>query len=511
MYTKQEIILKSYREGMSHRQISRELHINRKTVKKYIEEYERLQQVSNLEESSKVFSPHLSGSPEYDLGKREKRRLTDDVMAAIEVHIASNRQKMEFGQRKQVLKKIDIYESLQEQGFDVGYTTVCNFIRKQSGKQTVKEAFIRQTYQLGSVCEFDWAEIKLEINGTMGRYYMAVFTSAYSNYRYALIYQRQDTLSFTESHVSFFLHIGGVYHQMTYDNMRVAVARFVGSHEKEPTRALLEMRGHYMFTHRFCNVYSGNEKGHVERSVEYIRRKAFGPKHAFSTLEQATEHLCKVVDRLNLTKQQLTGKSAIEMFEEERLLLYKSPSPMACSESIPLRVDKYATLCYGTNHYSVPDNLVESYVDVKVYGHKLEIFFQNKLLATHERSFGRHQWIISIEHYLTTLRRKPGALAWSVALVSSPYLKALYHKYFTESPRDFIDLLQFCIRFNIDQTRLEDTIESLVRLCAHQITTEKITAILGNKTIETPLPVNDNNEITIQSQKLLNQITAILN
>ncbi len=498
-------------DGKSQRQISRELQINRKTVKKYVEEYERLQRVSTPAENSKVFSSHFSTLPEYDSERREKRRLTRDVLAAIDVHIAANRAKIEFGQRKQVLKKIDIYESLQQQGFNVGYTTVCNYIRKQSGKRTIKEAFIRQTYQPGSVCEFDWAEIKLEIAGTMRRYYMAVFTSAYSNYRYALIYQRQDTLAFMESHVLFFSHIGGVYHQMTYDNMRVAVIRFLGSHDKEPTRALLEMRDHYMFTHRFCNIYSGNEKGHVERSVEYIRRKAFGPGSGFSSLGEATEHLCKVVDRLNGTKQQLTGKSAIEMFEEERLFLYKSPSPMACSESMPLRVDKYATICYGTNHYSVPDNLVESLVDVKIYGHKLEIFSQNRLLATHERSFSRRQWIISIEHYLTTFSRKPGALASSVALVSSPYLKALYDKYFTESPRDFIELLQFCIHFNVEQSRLEATVEGLVRLCGHRITTGKITAILGNKTTESLLPVSDNSEITVQSKKLLDQITAILN
>lgn len=40
MYTKQEIIIRSYREGKSQRCISRELVVSRKTVKKYISEYE---------------------------------------------------------------------------------------------------------------------------------------------------------------------------------------------------------------------------------------------------------------------------------------------------------------------------------------------------------------------------------------------------------------------------------------------------------------------------------------
>ncbi len=87
-----------------------------------------------------------------------------------------------------------------------------------------------------------------------------------------------------ESHVKFFSYTGGVYHEMVYDNMRVAVSKFVGKHEKEPTRALLDLRGHYRFNHRFCNVYRDNEKGHVERSVEYVRRKAFGLKMKFDSL-----------------------------------------------------------------------------------------------------------------------------------------------------------------------------------------------------------------------------------
>lgn len=112
---------------------------------------------------------------------------------------------------------------------------------------------------------------------------------------------------------------------------------------------------------------------------------------------------------------------------------------------------------------------------------------------------------------MTTFKRKPGALASSVALVSRPYLKELYDRFFTESPRDFVDLLQFCVRFKIEQTKLENTVEQLVRLCTHQITTEKITAILGNKTDVAPLPEEKNNEITIHSKKLLTEITAILN
>lgn len=511
MYTKQEIILSSYREGKSQRQISRDLQINRKTVKRYVEEYEKLQQVNNQSSAMPELSACMTSPPSYASRIGAKRKLTQEVSAAIDIHLSDNNLKTGSGLRKQVLKKIDILESLHLQGFEVGYTTVCNYIRIKTKKQSIKEAYIRQVYQPGSVCEFDWGEVKLEINGELNRYYLAVFTSAYSNYRYSLLFQRQDTLAFMESHVSFFSHIDGVFHKMTYDNMRVAVSRFVGLHEKEPTRALLEMRGHYLFTHRFCNIYSGNEKGHVERSVEYVRRKAFAPKYSFSTIEQAQDHLHQTVDRLNQTKQQLTGMTADELFKHEQVHLYKTSSALAFSESTPCRVDKYATICFGTNHYSVPDNLVESVVDVKVYSLKLEIFFRNTLVATHERNFGRQQWLISIEHYLATFKRKPGALNSSVALVSSPYLKELYDDFFAATPRDFIDLLQFCVRFNVAQVKLEETVKLLISLCIHNITTEKITAILGNKTVETSCLVVDKSETAAQSKNLLKELTAIMN
>ena len=126
-----------------------------------------------------------------------------------------------------------------------------------------QEAFIRQGYAEGSTCEFDWAEVKLNLDGKYRRYYLAVFTSAFSNYRYALLFERQDSLAFKEAHICFFEHVGGVYQQMVYDNMRVAIARFVGKNEKIPTEGLLQLSRWYRYQWRFCNTAKGNEKGHV--------------------------------------------------------------------------------------------------------------------------------------------------------------------------------------------------------------------------------------------------------
>lgn len=70
--------------------------------------------------------------------------------------------------------------------------------------------------------------------------------------------------------------MNGVPHRMVYDNMRVAIRSFVCG--KHPTDALLRMERAYAFTHRFCNIRSGNEKGHVERSVEIVRARCSAPR-----------------------------------------------------------------------------------------------------------------------------------------------------------------------------------------------------------------------------------------
>jgi len=46
---------------------------------------------------------------------------------------------------------------------------------------------------------------------------------------------------------------------MVYDNMKVAVKKFVGPTEEEATEALKKISIYYGFNYRFCNTYSGND------------------------------------------------------------------------------------------------------------------------------------------------------------------------------------------------------------------------------------------------------------
>jgi transposase len=508
MYTKQEIIIRSYRQGQSQRQIAKELHVSRRTVKKYIEAYEEAIVASDNQETA--HATYLSHTPSYTSGTRSKVKLTAEVQQVIDGFLEQNKLKLQQGLRKQLLKKRDILEVLQKEGYDVGYTTVCNYIRNKGQNQTAKEAFIRQVYEPGAVCEFDWGEIKLNLSGKLTRLQLAVFTSAYGNYRYAFIYNRQNTLSFMESHVRFFEQVGGVHAEMVYDNMRVAVAKFIGSHEKEPTRALLELRGHYQFQHRFCNAYRGNEKGHVERSVEYVRRKAFALRDDFTDIKDAQGHLNATLNKLNNQKQTSSGKTANEMLLIEKSHLLGLPAaPLVCSEQEQLRVDKYSTISFGTNRYSVPDHLVGEFVEVNILSDQLDIYHQNKRVATHERCYLAHEFVIEIEHYLATFKKKPGALPGSLALASNMYLKTLYTNHFSGEPRAFIDLLFYCREQKVSEEKLDESMHRLLDVKYGHLTVEKLRALLGNQT--DPRPINTDDSICVKAKQQLLDITKLMN
>jgi len=512
MDTKQEIIRRYFRENDSERKIARDLQINRKTVKKYLREYLKAKEQSEAEGTQERLQDYSSSPPVYDTSSRRRRKLTDEIASIICEELKENERKKREGLRKHIKRKIDIYEYLLSLGYKIGYTTVCNYIREH--EISVREAFIRQAYLPAEECEFDWAETKLKIGGEQKRLYLAVFTSSYSNYRYSNLYSRQDTLAFMESHNEFFAYAGGVYHEMVYDNMRVAIAEFVGRNEKQPTNALMSLSGWYQFRWRFCNVRRGNEKGHVERSVEFIRRKAFSHIDSFDSLEQAREHLRATVEKINNQCSDTSGKSPVQLLDEERTHLWKYPGEMECYLTACVKIDKYATFSYGTNRYSVPDYLVGQMVDIKIYANRLKVYYNNTHLCTHERSYGTYKWQIDIEHYLNTLSRKPGALHGSVALEQSPpEIRALYNNYFKNQPRGFIDILLYCKNNQIPHKRLVETVNKISVLCAGDVSVDKVIALLGNQPSEMISPEvqpEKKDEVEAHSMQQLQEITRLV-
>lgn len=512
MSTKQKIILHKYRDGYSERRIARELRINRETVRRYLAEYSRAREkLTDGSEPDEVLIEEIVKTPKYDSSNRSNKKFIDAISQEVDRLLEANEEKRSRGLHKQVMKKIDILEHLQELGYDIGYTTVCNQISKKLINR--KEAFIRQIYNPGNICEFDWGEVKLEIGGKWQRLYMAVFTPAFSNYRYTVLFHRQDTAAFLQAHVLFFEHIGGVFHTMVYDNMRVAIRRFVGPSEKEPTEALLKLSAYYQFHFRFCNVASGNEKGHVERSVEFVRRKAFSNKDRFLTLEASNAWLAGTCNRLNTRfNRDNQGKRCIDMLEVEKKQLAPVPPGFDCGQMEQCKVDKYSVITYATNRYSVPDHLVGKMVDVKVYPEELHCYHENLKVCRHERQYTRQGWHINLDHYLYTLKRKPGALSGSQALASAPEkVKHIFSQYFKDTPKDFVELLIFLQEHGYEFDKVIEAINRLKQISAHDISLDKIKALCMQKNDVYAPVLNNDDQILQQSRAQLEELSLLLN
>ena len=503
---KQKIIIAYHNKNKSQRIISRELGLNRRTVARYIKDYDqkRAKLMATADDTQKeALTADIIQEPGYDTSSRKKVKLTRELLARIQFYLQENENKKKTGKHKQQRKKIDIFEALQEEGFNIGYTTICNTIRNI--QQEAREAYIRQEYAPGEVCEFDWGEVKLTIAGKSRICQMAVFSPTFGDYRHGELYANQKTESFLDSHVSFFAKIGGVYQEMVYDNARVMVAKFVGHSQKEPTEALLKLSLYYGFRFRFTNTYQAHEKGHVERSVEYLRRKIFSKRDTFATFAEARAYFQRELSRLN-QKCRNNQVSAQQMLEKEKDALLVLPPRYDTARITETRVDRYSTISLDGNHYSVPDHLVGEFVLVKIYPDKILGYHNQEKIATHQRCCGRDNWQLDINHYLKTLNFKPGALKRSSAFSQiKPELKAIYHKYYQRQERQFIELLELVAIHSLP--KVSQTITMLERIPT-TATTEKIRLILEKK--DEPAPILAPSAITRQAKQTVSDYSKLL-
>lgn len=492
-----EILRLYFIEGKHKKQIARELHISKNTVKTYVEDF-----LTNKKEliasgvSKYELIENMTEKPKYDSSNRKPIVMTDEVKELIRKYISENELKRNTGKAKMCMTAQDMYEALIEKGFCLSYSSVAQYVQKYKENEYHYEAFIKQQYDYGDICEFDWGEVKLVIGGIECKFRMAVFTMAKSNFRFAFLYNNENTQSFVDSHIKFFELIGGVPKCMVYDNMKVAVAKFVGRTEKEATIALKQMSVYYGFNYRFCNIRSGNEKGHVENSVDFIRRKAFSSLSTFDTFEDALKRLSERLEKYNNIKTKyLNNQSPADLLNiEKNYLINLMPTYPNCI-NVTLRVDKLSTISYLQNRYSVPDYLVLKSVDVKIFIDKLEIFYNNNLVATHTRLYGNQEWSLDIMHYTKTLSRKPGALKGSVAFEQmNTTLKDIYQKYFKEQPKAFIELLEVVQKYDIKS--IKSTINILTQKSI-EVNTENIKMILNRKKDE---PINNKEKSELQKE-----------
>lgn len=161
MDQKEQILHYHRVDGLSLREISRRVGLNRKTVTRYIRDYE----ASIRENPEEGLDICLASKPKYPVRNVECTRMTEPVCAEIEYWLQENAKRRQTGMRKQCLKKQDIHRVLIEKGFNISYSSVCKYIQRRKAEKSrkPKDVFVKQYYEPGRECEFDWGEVKLRI------------------------------------------------------------------------------------------------------------------------------------------------------------------------------------------------------------------------------------------------------------------------------------------------------------------------------------------------------------
>jgi hypothetical protein len=132
-------------------------------------------------------------------------------------------------------------------------------------------------------------------------------------------------------------------------------------------------------------------------------------------------------------------------------------------------VDKYQTIAFDGNRYSVPRPFAFQMVTVKGFVDRVVVVADGRTIATHARSLKRGTLALDPIHYLATLEHKPGALDhtpvyrdWELPACFAAFRAALEAHHGAESgARRFVRVLQLLSEHPLDR------VQRAVDACQH--------------------------------------------
>jgi len=194
------------------------------------------------------------------------------------------------------------------------------------------------------------------------------------------------------------------------------VKKILRGHQREETARFIGFRSHWGFESEFCTPGEGHEKGGVECENGQFRRNYLAPVPSVQHLEELNllllAGLGEEQSRVIAGRAQTIG--AAMLAEQEHLLALAGEGFDLASLHFP-HINGSGCAKVLTNFYSAPLP-VGTCVHVKAYSAYVEIWYQAKCVARHERCYERHKKVLELDHYLDALTRKPGAMAGSTAL-----------------------------------------------------------------------------------------------
>ena len=362
-----------------------------------------------------------------------------------------------------------IYDRLvAECSFTGGETTVRRLVRELREKP--QEAFVPLAFPAGDAMQIDWGEATVYLNGVKTVVNLFCARLCYSGAPMVLAYRRQNEESFLDALVQVFQYFGGVPKRVIFDNGKVAVKDGFGAHARKQA-GYAALAAHYGFEAVFCNPASGNEKGLVEGLVGYSRRNTCVPVPKVDTIEDLNRMLREKCQKY--LSHQIRGKEASvgTMLVREKGLLYPLPGyPFDPCKRASGRVDRFCTVRFDTNNYSVPAVYCGREVAIKAGPETVSMYYEGRCIAQHRRCLERKQNVYVLEHYLPLLEKKGRAIFYARPVQDT--LPAYFIQWLQKldlSPKELVEILNRCkdedcdtimaeAAYHIAPARIEDTV-----------------------------------------------------
>jgi transposase len=309
-----------------------------------------------------------------------------------------------------------IFQNIRSFGFDGGYTIVKEFVRDLRTARR-KEAFIRFESPPGVMCQIDWGHFGSIVYGNTTRkiYCMAVI-ECHSRLLYLEFTHSQRQEALHRSLLNSFRFFGGTPRELLHDNMKSAVIEREGPLIRF-NEAFLAFLRPFKTVPLVCNVRKPHEKGKIEKGgIHYIRHN-FWPLRSFQDLDDLQNQANQWRDEVaNLRIHRTTGELPCDRFRPELM----TPLPELLPDCRDVAVAKAHTdfsVLFDGNWYTVPPWTIGKKVLVKADHHTLTIYYKEKPVATHRRSWHRKQRIELPQHHEAA--KKDRARYWLSAEVAA--------------------------------------------------------------------------------------------
>ena len=325
----QQDIRRRDRQGVPHARIARELGVDCGTVAKYARQED------------------CSPRPRKD---RRYGRKTDAFEHVIDRWLEADR----MMPRKQRHTAKRVYDRLvAEHGFDGSYSGVRRYVKAwREANREASDGYLRLEWDPG-VMQVDFGVALADVAGRERSVHFLVASLPYSNMRYAVAMPGENAECLCAGLSMVFERMGGVPAVLIMDNATGAGRRDRNG-EVTLTHVFAAFVSHHRMEVRFCNPYSGNEKGSVENAVGYLRRNLMVPKPAAESFEQLSRLLLERCEELarSCPSPADPAMSVAERFGRDRDELMALPSmPFDAVSWHTRKSDKYGRVQFGSSHY----------------------------------------------------------------------------------------------------------------------------------------------------------------